>query len=155
MNPSRICFFAILSKDFRKLRSSDVLAILLIAYGHILPKLFEFFKLNIEIAQNIFCLFLIILENMAVSHENPSKSTDAFYFYGFFSDRRWFFFSFPVLPNGMPRQFFSKKMYLGTFLCLVRSLATIYIFARVRIIGTLVPGALTRSVFMYFITLKY
>lgn len=31
---------------------------------------------------------------------------------------------------------FFKKMYLGTFLCLVRSLATIYIFARVRIIGT-------------------
>ncbi len=77
MNPSRICFFAILSKDFRKLRSSDVLAILLIAYGHILPKLFEFFKLNIEIAQNIFCLFLIILENMAVSCENLHLRTSA------------------------------------------------------------------------------
>ncbi len=50
---------------------------------------------------------------------------------------------------------FFEKMYLGTFLCLVRSLATIYIFARVRIIGTLVPRALMRSVFMYFITLKY
>lgn len=50
---------------------------------------------------------------------------------------------------------FLKKMYLGTFLCLVRTLATIYIFARVRIIGTLVLGTLTRSVFTYFITLKY
>ena len=66
MNPSRICFFAIFSKDFRKLRSSDVLAILLIAYGHILPKLFEFFKLNIEIAQNIFDCFWDIAENMGV-----------------------------------------------------------------------------------------
>ena len=61
------------SKDFRKLRSSDVLAILLIAYGHILPKLFEFFKLNIEIAQNIFCHFSIVVENMGVSNENLSK----------------------------------------------------------------------------------
>ena len=73
MNPSRICFFSIFSKDFRKLRSSDVLAILLIAYGHILPKLFEFFKLNIEIAQNIFCHFSIVVENMGVSNENLSK----------------------------------------------------------------------------------
>ena len=66
MNPSRICFFAIFSKDFRKLRSSDVLAILLIAYGHILPKLFEFFKLNIEIAQNIFDCFWDIAEKMCI-----------------------------------------------------------------------------------------
>jgi len=66
-------FFCHFSKDFRKLRSSDVLAILLIAYGHILPKLFEFFKLNIEIAQNIFCHFSIVVENMGVSNENPSK----------------------------------------------------------------------------------
>ena len=73
MNPSRICFFAILSKDFRKSRSSDVLAILLIAYGHILPKLFEFFKLNIEITQNIFCHFSIVVENMGVSNENLLK----------------------------------------------------------------------------------
>ena len=73
MNPSRIYFFAILSKDFRKSRSSDVLAILLIAYGHILPKLFEFFKLNIEIAQNIFCHFSIVVENMGVSNENLLK----------------------------------------------------------------------------------
>ena len=73
MNPSRICFFCHFSKDFRKLRSSDVLAILLIAYGHILPKLFEFFKLNIEIAQNIFCHFSIVAENMGVSNENLLK----------------------------------------------------------------------------------
>lgn len=66
-------FFCHFSKDFRKLRSSDVLAILLIAYGHILPKLFEFFKLNIEIAQNIFCHFSIVVENMGVSNENPLK----------------------------------------------------------------------------------
>ncbi len=66
-------FFCHFSKDFRKLRSSDVLAILLIAYGHILPKLFEFFKLNIEIAQNIFCHFSIVAENMGVSNENLSK----------------------------------------------------------------------------------
>ena len=32
-----------------------------------------------------------------------------------------------------------KRMCLGTFSRLARSLATIYIFARVRIIGTLVP----------------
>ncbi len=49
------------------------MAILLIAYGHILPKLFEFFKLNIEIAQNIFCHFSIVVENMGVSHENLLK----------------------------------------------------------------------------------
>lgn len=49
------------------------MAILLIAYGHILPKLFEFFKLNIEIAQNIFCHFSIVVENMGVSNENPLK----------------------------------------------------------------------------------
>ena len=67
-------FFAIFSKDFRKLRSSDVLAILLIAYGHILPKLFEFFKLNIEIAQNIFVVFLIILENMGVFRRKSFKN---------------------------------------------------------------------------------
>ena len=73
MNPSRICFFAIFSKDFRKLRSSDVLAILLIAYGHILPKLFEFFKLNIEIAQNIFDCFWDIAENMGVLAEKLLK----------------------------------------------------------------------------------
>ena len=36
-------------------------------------------------------------------------------------------------------------MYLGTFSRLVRSLATIYIFARVRIIGTLVPGRIHPS----------
>lgn len=66
-------FFCHFSKDFRKLRSSDVLAILLIAYGHILPKLFEFFKLNIKIAQNIFCHFSIVVENMGVSNENLSK----------------------------------------------------------------------------------
>ena len=66
-------FFCHFSKDFRKLRSSDVLAILLIAYGHILPKLFEFFKLNIEIAQNIFCHFSIVVENMGVSNETLSK----------------------------------------------------------------------------------
>ena len=66
-------FFCHFSKDFRKLRSSDVLAILLIAYGHILPKLFEFFKLNIEIAQNIFCYFSIVVENMGVSNENLLK----------------------------------------------------------------------------------
>ena len=66
-------FFCHFSKDFRKLRSSDVLAILLIAYGHILPKLFEFFKLNIEIAQNIFCHFSIMAENMGVSNENLLK----------------------------------------------------------------------------------
>ncbi len=80
MNPSRICFFAIFSKDFRKLRSSDVLAILLIAYGHILPKLFEFFKLNIEIAQNIFCLFEILVENMGVLVENLLKIWVVSYF---------------------------------------------------------------------------
>ena len=136
MNPSRICFFAILSKDFRKLRSSDVLAILLIAYGHILPKLFEFFKLNIEIAQNIFCLFFDYIGKYGGFARKSIKINGCILFLWIFSDRRWFFFSFPVLPNGMPRQFFSKKMYLGTFLCLVRSLATIYIFARVRIIGT-------------------
>ena len=66
-------FFCHFSKDFRKLRSSDVLAILLIAYGHILPKLFEFFKLNIEIAQNIFDCFWDIAENMGVSNENLLK----------------------------------------------------------------------------------
>lgn len=66
-------FFCHFSKDFRKLRSSDVLAILLIAYGHILPKLFEFFKINIEIAQNIFCHFSIVAENMGVSNENLLK----------------------------------------------------------------------------------
>ena len=66
-------FFCHFSKDFRKLRSSDVFAILLIAYGHILPKLFEFFKLNIEIAQNIFCHFSIVAENMGVSNENLLK----------------------------------------------------------------------------------
>lgn len=66
-------FFCHFSKDFRKLRSSDVLAILLIAYGHILPRLFEFFKLNIEIAQNIFCHFSIVAENMGVSNENLLK----------------------------------------------------------------------------------
>ena len=66
-------FFCHFSKDFRKLRSSDVLAILLIAYGHILPKLFEFFKLNIEIAQNIFRHFSIVAENMGVSNENLLK----------------------------------------------------------------------------------
>lgn len=49
------------------------MAILLIAYGHILPKLFEFFKLNIEIAQSIFCHFSIVVENMGVSNENLSK----------------------------------------------------------------------------------
>lgn len=49
------------------------MAILLIAYGHILPKLFEFFKLNIEIAQNIFCHFSIVAENMGVSNENLLK----------------------------------------------------------------------------------
>ena len=49
------------------------MAILLIAYGHILPKLFEFFKLNIEIAQNIFCHFSIVVENMGVSNKNPLK----------------------------------------------------------------------------------
>ena len=113
MNPSRICFFAILSKDFRKLRSSDVLAILLIAYGHILPKLFEFFKLNIEIAQNIFCLFLIILENMAVSHENPSKSTDAFYFYGFFRIADGSFSLFRFFQTGCQGNFFRKKCTYG------------------------------------------
>ena len=110
MNPSRICFFAIFSKDFRKLRSSDVLAILLIAYGHILPKLFEFFKLNIEIAQNIFCLFLIILENMAVSHENPSKSTDAFYFYGFFRIADGSFSLFRFFQTGCQGNFFRKNV---------------------------------------------
>ena len=66
-------FFCHFSKDLRKLRSSDVLAILLIAYGHILPKLFEFFKLNIEIAQNIFCHFSIVAENIGVSNENLLK----------------------------------------------------------------------------------
>ena len=66
-------FFCHFSKDLRKLRSSDVLAILLIAYGHILPKLFEFFKLNIEIVQNIFCYFSIVVENMGVSNENLLK----------------------------------------------------------------------------------
>ena len=49
------------------------MAILLIAYGHILPKLFEFFKLNIEITQNIFCHFSIVVENMGVSNENLLK----------------------------------------------------------------------------------
>lgn len=49
------------------------MAILLIAYGHILPKLFEFFKLNIEIAQNISCHFSIVVENMGVSNENLLK----------------------------------------------------------------------------------
>ena len=49
------------------------MAILLIAYGHILPKLFEFFKLNIEIAQNIFCHFSIVAKNMSVSNENLLK----------------------------------------------------------------------------------
>ena len=49
------------------------MAILLIAYGHILPKLFEFFKLNIEIALNIFCYFSIVAENMGVSNENLLK----------------------------------------------------------------------------------
>ena len=49
------------------------MAIPLIAYGHILPKLFEFFKLNIEIAQNIFCHFSIVAENMGVSNENLLK----------------------------------------------------------------------------------
>lgn len=49
------------------------MAIPLIAYGHILPKLFEFFKLNIEIAQNIFCYFSIVVENMGVSNENLLK----------------------------------------------------------------------------------
>ena len=72
-NPHYAYVFCHFSKDFRKLRSSDVLAILLIAYGHILPKLFEFFKLNIEIAQNIFCHFSIVVENMGVSNENLSK----------------------------------------------------------------------------------
>ena len=66
-------FFCHFSKDFRKLRSSDVLAILLIAYGHILPKLFEFFKLNIEIAQKIFCYFSIVVEMMGDSNENLLK----------------------------------------------------------------------------------
>ena len=36
-------------------------------------------------------------------------------------------------------------MYLGTFSRLARSLATIYIFARVRIIGTLVPFLCNRE----------
>ena len=84
MNPSRICFFAILSKDFRKSRSSDVLAILLIAYGHILPKLFEFFKLNIEIAQNIFDCFWDIAENMGVLAEKLLKIWVGFLFSAIF-----------------------------------------------------------------------
>ena len=84
MNPSRICFFAIFSKDFRKLRSSDVLAILLIAYGHILPKLFEFFKLNIEIAQNIFDCFWDIAENMGVLVEKLLKIWVGFLFSAIF-----------------------------------------------------------------------
>ena len=84
MNPSRICFFAIFSKDFRKLRSSDVLAILLIAYGHILPKLFEFFKLNIEIAQNIFDCFWDIAENMGVLAEKLLKIWVGFLFSAIF-----------------------------------------------------------------------
>lgn len=91
---------------------------------------------------------------MGVSHENPSKSTDAFYFYGFFRIADGSFSLFRFFQTGCQGIFF-EKMYLGTFLCLVRSLATIYIFARVRIIGTLVPRALMRSVFTYFITLKY
>ena len=33
----------------------------------------EFFKLNIEIAQNIFCHFSIVVENMGVSNENLLK----------------------------------------------------------------------------------
>ena len=88
MNPSRICFFAIFSKDFRKLRSSDVLAILLIAYGHILPKLFEFFKLNIEIAQNIFDCFWDIAENMGVLVEKLLKIGVGFLFSAIFSGVR-------------------------------------------------------------------
>ena len=36
-----------------------------------------------------------------------------------------------------------KRMCLGTFSRLARSLATIYIFARVRIFGTLVPFYVT------------
>ena len=37
------------------------------------------------------------------------------------------------------QHFLHKRMCLGTFSCLAQSLATIYIFARVRIFGTLVP----------------
>ena len=48
------------------------MAILLIAYGHILPKLFEFFKLNIEIAQNIFDCFWDIAENMGFKKSSVS-----------------------------------------------------------------------------------
>ena len=51
------------------------MAILLIAYGHILPKLFEFFKLNIEIAQNIFDCFWDIAENMGVGMSTEKINT--------------------------------------------------------------------------------
>ena len=98
MNPSRICFFAIFSKDFRKLRSSDVLAILLIAYGHILPKLFEFFKLNIEIAQNIFDCFRDIAENMGVLVEKLLKIRVDFLFSAIFGGLRKDLFCRLFLP---------------------------------------------------------
>ena len=81
-------FFCHFSKDFRKLRSSDVLAILLIAYGHILPKLFEFFKLNIEIAQNIFDCFWDIAENMGVLAEKLLKIWVGFLFSAIFGGLR-------------------------------------------------------------------
>ena len=66
-------FFGHFSKRLPQITEFRCLAILLIAYGHILPKLFEFFKLNIEIAQNIFCHFSIVAENMGVSNENLLK----------------------------------------------------------------------------------
>ena len=61
------------------------MAILLIAYGHILPKLFEFFKLNIEIAQNIFDCFWDIAENMGVLVEKLLKIGVGFLFSAIFS----------------------------------------------------------------------
>lgn len=87
-------FFCHFSKDFRKLRSSDVLAILLIAYGHILPKLFEFFKLNIEIAQNIFCHFSIVVENMRFKRKSIKNWHPHSIFVNFSGRHRSFFFSF-------------------------------------------------------------
>lgn len=110
MNPSRICFFAIFSKDFRKLRSSDVLAILLIAYGHILPKLFEFFKLNIEIAQNIFDCFWDIAENMGVLVEKLLKIGVGFLFSAIFSGvRKDLFLQVVSAVVTVPCSFLSQK----------------------------------------------
>ncbi len=43
------------------------------------------------------------------------------------------------LNHGLRPMTSNKRMCLGTFSRLARSLATIYIFARVRIFGTLVP----------------